>query len=337
MHKLAKLLGEAEVKITGQIDRFEAACGYPGQDVRLLGENIQEARRKVTELGLDPDDTTAEELYQALINRYENDNRRLESDFGIDNVDEATQKSRAVELAWHCLADQQTWSLKPFVVKAALKELPPTKTRKLLGYRSVTSMLKRSDVSLVLAVAHQTESESWQQSWQRLVKKMPATAYGMRPVKLLSAPVGLNQGTVAVTTEVTELGSIIIWPSGSEPNNTIGRVLQILMATQHLTGQSWSRELGKLHPAMQWWSSNDHLVAWFDDEPVSFNICDVSKSAGEQAQFVQRSSVHAGQSLWRKLLDGYQKLASELPGKEAETSSGNQFLPEFAAMEFDDD
>lgn len=44
---------------------LEAANGHPNEDIKLSTQTMNSARSKCRELGLDPTDTTAEELYHA--------------------------------------------------------------------------------------------------------------------------------------------------------------------------------------------------------------------------------------------------------------------------------
>src|SRR5579884_3024656 len=57
--------------------KLESAAGHPNSDIRLTAEVIHATQAKLRQLGLDPKDTTAEELYHALQERIKADDVRL--------------------------------------------------------------------------------------------------------------------------------------------------------------------------------------------------------------------------------------------------------------------
>lgn len=61
------LLGSNDPVFRLTLHELERTSGQPGIDVGLLGEVIQLAHQAMREIGLDPQDTTAEELYHALV------------------------------------------------------------------------------------------------------------------------------------------------------------------------------------------------------------------------------------------------------------------------------
>ena len=65
--QLQILLGSDDPTFRLSLHDLERASGQAGIDVRLLGEIIQLAHQAMREIGLDPQDTTAEELYHALV------------------------------------------------------------------------------------------------------------------------------------------------------------------------------------------------------------------------------------------------------------------------------
>ena len=70
---LSKLVGKAEKEVAQFIAEMEDEFGNPSADVRLLAEVNRLARQKMAELGLDPRDTTGEELYHTLGARFDRD------------------------------------------------------------------------------------------------------------------------------------------------------------------------------------------------------------------------------------------------------------------------
>ena len=65
---ISDLLGTSEPLFSINLEQLERAAGRPNVDIRLTAEMVAKAQRKARELGLDPTDTTALELYHAMIN-----------------------------------------------------------------------------------------------------------------------------------------------------------------------------------------------------------------------------------------------------------------------------
>lgn len=64
--KLARLLGSDHPLFAYNLEQLERATGGAGIDVQLVTEMHDKAIAVMHELGLDPADTTADELYRAL-------------------------------------------------------------------------------------------------------------------------------------------------------------------------------------------------------------------------------------------------------------------------------
>jgi predicted nucleic acid-binding protein len=70
---LSELLDEPEVVVESVIKKLEHMSGWESTDVRLLAEVNNRVRTKMSELGLDADDTTGHELFHALRAKLEKD------------------------------------------------------------------------------------------------------------------------------------------------------------------------------------------------------------------------------------------------------------------------
>src|SRR5947208_2061243 len=100
---LARLLGKSEKEVVAAISKLEALCGYPSEDVRLLAENKQKLRAKTMQLGLDPDDTTDEELYYALLGRFSRDSQTIDKALGVNDSTKLDERiDKAIQLVNHC-------------------------------------------------------------------------------------------------------------------------------------------------------------------------------------------------------------------------------------------
>lgn len=297
-HKIAHLLGELGDKAAGEIERLEAACGWPSEDVRLLADNHSLVRQKLAELKLDPADTKPQELYHALATRFKQDCQRLEQSLGIDQAMVWQKVHISIELAKLCLADQTVWALKPSRIKELLRELPPNRTKKALGFRSYESMLKRTDVAVVLLVASLIESASWRTKYQTQLKKADPNDWQLCLIHISALPNSLDVRSAVVLDRVA--GSIGV---SYQDQATLPLLAQILQAASVMIGKDVMSNLANLFPALSWWVDNSHLVAWLDNEPVSLNIVDVAASPDDS--YDERSLKHGGHGLWRQLIKRY--------------------------------
>ena len=168
--------------------RLEAANGHPNTDIRFSAEVMRATQAKLRQLGLDPHDTTAEELYHAVQKRIEDDDARLTK----------TLRTRA---ALHVSADgdvvagmidalqelpdsKRCFALKGSVLKGLIRQLPPKKTMKRLGYRSLDSLLKHETPLTVLSVAWLSEGKHWQQRLVEHYKQLRPSDFEDRRISL---------------------------------------------------------------------------------------------------------------------------------------------------------
>src|SRR6185369_14848313 len=88
---LSEALGAVEPVFSRSIQQLEHAAGLPGTDIRLTADIIQKTRTKIADLGLDPDDTTGQELYGALQERLAKDEQTVRSVLGVAEAVEADE------------------------------------------------------------------------------------------------------------------------------------------------------------------------------------------------------------------------------------------------------
>src|SRR3989344_3214549 len=126
---LSKLVGKAEKVVTQFITEMEDKFGNPSADVRLLAEINRLARQKTAELGLDPRDTTGEELYHALGARFDRDAKQIDRAIGISPDMSLGQRiDRALQFVQHAHGRDEVWALKYVPAKQLLRASPPKKT-----------------------------------------------------------------------------------------------------------------------------------------------------------------------------------------------------------------
>lgn len=185
---LSESLQAKEPEFRLSLRGLETASGQPSHDIHLTNEISQAVKTKIKSLGLDPDNTTAEELFETLKERLKEDDKRLTKNLrtlAASKVSAEADPIDGVKLALKSLSTTKAYALKSSRLKSLLRSLSPKKTTKALGYRSVDSMLKRESPNLVAAAAWLSESPSWQKRLIDSYKKLTPSDFEDREVDLL--------------------------------------------------------------------------------------------------------------------------------------------------------
>lgn len=186
---LSHALGAPEPFFRLGLRKLEQANGHPSTDVRFSAEVIQATGQKLIELGLDPNDTTPRELYQALQRRLEADDRRLTRQLRTQAAQHVSAEADVVAGMIHVLQNlpdsKRCFALKNVRLKSILKRLPPKKAMKSLGYRSLDSFLKHETPLMALTAAWLTENEAWKKRLLDQYKQLTAQDFEDRPLQLV--------------------------------------------------------------------------------------------------------------------------------------------------------
>ena len=160
--------------------QLETLAGHPQADIRLSTEIAQFTRHKLHQLGLDPADTTGPELYAALGQRLQADEARFSAtisnrqEHGGDVIADVAQLLRQKSNTIN------TFAIKSVVAKRLLKANLPKRTMKLLGYRSIDSMLKHESVACLYAAAWLVESNLWSKRMLASFSKLRSNDFEQR-------------------------------------------------------------------------------------------------------------------------------------------------------------
>jgi hypothetical protein len=299
--RIAALLSSSEKALSDIIGRLEAKNGYPSHDNRHLAETIQKTRAKIADLGLDPDDTTAQELYQALLARFENDSRDFDKAFCFDGQSFDEKAETAIRIIKNIADLPQRWVLKNTAAKTILKQHPPKKLMRQTGYRSVESMVKRESLARIFISAHLVESAAWQKDLSRIISQKDSTAFEMRHISLihLGDPIATDQTpALQYNDEVGTLGLV---------QNGLTEQMPLLSLTILLLDSLGSaRRASQLSPVLGWWSDMDSLMAELDGFSLSLNISDVSLNHAHGHDLASCSTDSGRAFFWRSLLARYQ-------------------------------
>jgi hypothetical protein len=180
------------------IRQLEAAHGNPSTDIRFSTEVMQATKEKLRQLGLDPEDTTPEELYHALQERLKTDDARLTKRLRTEAATHVSAEGDVLAGMVHVLRElpgsgEACFALKASKLKAIIKQLPPKKAMKQLGYRSLDSLLKRETPVAVLTAAWLCEGASWQHHLLEQYRQLRPGDFEQRRISIVNLAQGQNQ------------------------------------------------------------------------------------------------------------------------------------------------
>jgi hypothetical protein len=183
---LSQALGADEPNFSQSIAALEQASGHPSADIRLSTDIMNRARSKIAELGLDPQDTTGDELYAALHERLKVDDDRVRESLHIDK-DAASSEvvAQVCKFLQKLDSPKNCFALKTSVARRLLKQRPPKAAMKQLGYRSIDSLLKREQPALIYAAAVMAETPQWHKRFRELYIKLQPNDFESRDIGFL--------------------------------------------------------------------------------------------------------------------------------------------------------
>lgn len=169
--------------------RLEAANGNPNTDIRYSTQVLHDMQHKLRELGLDPKDTTAEELYHTLQERMKADDAHLTRRLRTEAATHISAEGNVVAGMMHVLKQlpdsRHCFALKNSSLKTLLKKAPPRRAMKQLGYRSFDSFMKHESPVLILAAGWLCEGFAWRQRLLDQYKQLKAGDFENRTIGLI--------------------------------------------------------------------------------------------------------------------------------------------------------
>lgn len=183
---LSELLHAEEPMFGMAIKRLEHASGNMSVDVRLTAEIVGKVHVKMRALGLDPQDTTGKELYQALRNMIERHDTFLVKRMGLEDPEDVEALLPRIKEVVEALdVPKKAWVLKYSVAKRLLQTMPPKHVMKELGYRSIDSMVKREPMGELFGAIRFMESPEWQATFVRKYKSLKPTDFETRQIEII--------------------------------------------------------------------------------------------------------------------------------------------------------
>lgn len=219
---LSQLLKADEPLFSISLNQLEQVSGKHGEDIRLILEIQSKSRQKIKELGLDPKDTTGEELYEALKQRIEVHDKHLAKHIGGNSNSDVAELIPLMKKAVDKMKfPKRAWVLKKSVAKRMLHESPPKNIMKHLGYSSVESMTKRENLYEIYGALRFAESPAWLKKFNNKYKSLMPSDFESRDIEIVIMDSDrwgdIAEGFVKKKrhniTHLKELGVIIMLPT----------------------------------------------------------------------------------------------------------------------------
>jgi hypothetical protein len=186
---IGQLLQADQRSLDSIINRLEHMSLQPGVDTRLTAEIITLSREKVRQLGLDPKESTNEEMYYGLLAKSHSDDQVLRKKLGITDSNTVFKSTSIIaETAQKLVKKDIVVSIQPPALKLLLKSVPPKRTLKLLHFRSIDSVLKRENPLALYALAKRVEDKSWHTQVQARIKRLSSWDVKESQVQIISLP-----------------------------------------------------------------------------------------------------------------------------------------------------
>lgn len=175
---ISDILGANRVEFNNLVSDWERRSGHPSNDLKLYSDIRTRAIRAIRELGLDPTDIISGELYFALQDRAKSDNSWLADILNIKPGSTPEELITAI-VKWVNRNNKSSvsWTLKPSVMRGFIKKIPPKGVMKVLGLRSVDSMLKRNSVAEIMNLANELESPDYHKKFAVNYKKLKSSDF----------------------------------------------------------------------------------------------------------------------------------------------------------------
>lgn len=239
---LLRLFEAPEVSFRQIIDEYEAKSGRQSLDIRLT-DSIRHESQVIHDFLSLHDQPTEKELYYSLQNLARAENDLIEK---MLDIDDRTTPADIVKKVLNYLEKRldvhQSYFIKPTIFKNYYKKHPPKKTMKLLGYRSVDSMLKRESLPLVASLVKGQESVEWNRSYDHFLGNFLASDGAAHDVSIKQiepkAHNHLISGKIKLSyfiRESLELGQAVVVPMSKRfQNDTLSYVVAVVDAIRKM-------------------------------------------------------------------------------------------------------
>lgn len=186
MSLLSDLLKAQDPLFGLAIKQLEDVTYRQGIDTALIGEILGKAYNRAGRMGLDPD-FNGKELYYSLINRVKADNERVAKRIGGKNHEDLYEMVPLITKYVQKLdLPKNGWFMKKTVARRMLKNQPPAKIMKLLGYKDVVKMLDQENLFEIYGALRFAEDSDWLNDFIEQYKKLKPADFEHRKVEVVN-------------------------------------------------------------------------------------------------------------------------------------------------------
>lgn len=218
---LSELLRATEPVFSIALQHLERSTGNPSADIRLQSEIIGKVHEKAKQLIPNAKTLSAEELYAGLVQKVrEHDETLVRAIGGYDAGETKDVQARVLKAIQKLDIDYGCLALKSTSVKQMLKSKPPKQTMKLLGYKSLDSMVKREHLARIYYVMRLVESQPWLKAYYAQYKTLTALDFEPAVIEVVTIDTpkwrDISQKLVLRhlhnVGHINELGAIVVLP-----------------------------------------------------------------------------------------------------------------------------
>ncbi len=216
------LFNENLLELKQFINDLERKTGFSGQDIRLHNKLNIKLISKIKELNLDPIDSNSFEIYHGLLNKLKEDDRKLYlslRNLAGSKINAEANLNDGFKLLTKNIKLENLLVIKPTYLKKYFKNNPPKNLLKALHYRTVDSLIKRENLSLIVLGINYFESENYIHKYYLNYKNLNSLNFKTADLEIIflnnkwqTALKGLIKKIDKVNLSIPELGSLIIVP-----------------------------------------------------------------------------------------------------------------------------
>jgi hypothetical protein len=189
MTKLADYLNADEPQFSHFVHELEKATHHTAKDVQLIADVQASARTAMKTLKLDHNDTTITELHHALQIKLQADTQKLSEYFTLDTPEQYEMllpqlKKHFPELFVHKLF----YGLRLPVARKILQQHPPVRLMSILGYHSMSALLKNEDIWTIYACSRLCETSTWQRELIHMYNSLSKKDFTKRQLTVVFLP-----------------------------------------------------------------------------------------------------------------------------------------------------
>lgn len=184
MSKLVRELYPDPARAKDFLASLEDISGRSGVDIRLASEMEQTLKATFRDLGLDPNDTSAAELYAGLESKLVSCEQEFLSELGVGQ--RSSEENFVIALTESLnknFNSKQVLVPKRTVLKTILKKHSPKAALKLLHYRSLDSALRRCPLPVLVAACELVESKKWRTNFCEAIDRLASNDFEQRSIE----------------------------------------------------------------------------------------------------------------------------------------------------------